>query len=371
MSEAVRQRRARVVMMGPSRAVRGGITAVVNSLLDAMPDDSGGVRYVATHVDGPKVLKALAAVGGTIALLWLVLTWRPDIVHVHTASSASYRRKSFLAALARRLGCAVVVHVHGGGFHEFHDSLTRAGQDHIRSTLESADLVIALTDIWKERLAGMAPGADIRVLMNPVAAGEYAATISGRPPIPADGGTLMFLGAFQESKGIFDLIEAAALVARQRPGIVLELGGDREVDEVRDLAAKRGLAENVRLLGWVRGAEKLDTFRRAHLFVLPSYREGLPVAMLEAMAAGLPIITTPVGGIPQVIEDGVHGMLVEPGDIEGMSTAILRLLDDEEARSRVADANAEAAMRNHDATALARKLSLWYDEIVARRTRAN
>lgn len=358
----------RVVMMGPARGVRGGVSAVVNALLDAMEGKRCVVRYVPTHVNGAKPVKTLVAGLAVLRLLWLLAAWRPHIVHLHMASRASFRRKAILARLARGFGARLIIHVHGAEFHLFHQELSSRGRDEVRGVLESADLVIALSDEWKRRLASIAPGADIRVLMNPVVCSEFAGVADERPPVPAGGGTVLFLGAFGERKGTFDLIEAGARVAERRPDVVFELGGDQAVEELRSLIDERGLRDNVRVLGWVRGEEKLDAFRRAHVFTLPSYHEGLPIAVLEALAAGLPLVTTPVGGIPEVIKDGVNGVLVEPGDIRALADGLLRLLDDDGLRRRMGETNTGLALSDHDASVVAHTLCLWYDDIVAKRS---
>ncbi len=370
MVEAERHRTTRIIMMGPSLRVRGGVSSVARSLMSVIPASKWEIRYVATHVDGPRILKAMVAGIGAVCLLFLLSFWRPNIVHLHMASRASYRRKAILARLVKLFRTGLVLHVHGAEFHVFYDKSPPSRQRAITRTLESADLVIALSDEWKRRLTAMAPRAEIRVLMNPVVCDEFAGVPAERAPVPDRGGTVLFLGAFGKRKGTFDLIEAGARVAERRPNVVFELGGDQAVNELRALIDERGLHDNVRILGWIRGEDKLDAFRRAHVFALPSYHEGLPIAVLEALAAGLPLVTTPVGGIPEVIENGVNGVLIEPGDVEALAAGLLRLLDDEDLRRRMAETNVRVAREDHDASVVARTLCLWYDEIVARRSDA-
>lgn len=355
----------RVAMVGPGLGVRGGISAVAKSLVDAMPDGTWNLRYVSTYEDGPKPLRACAAAVGFVRLALLLIFWKPDIVHIHSASRASYWRKATMARLSLRAGSRVVFHVHGGAFKTFYEGLPPSKREHVRETLERADLVIALTERWKQRLEEIAPEASVRVLMNPVDCERFAATVVGRSPVPDDGGTVLFLGALDRRKGTFDLMEAGLTVAAARPKVMFEFGGDKAVEEVRAEAAARGLSDNVRVLGWVRGDEKIDAFRRAHVFVLPSYREGLPVAVLEAMAAGLPIVTTPVGGIPNVIADGQQGFFIEPGDVSALAARILEVLGNADLRASMSRRNMEVAARDHDAAALAEELRLWYDELMS------
>jgi glycosyltransferase involved in cell wall biosynthesis len=329
-----------------------------------MPEDAPEIRYIASHVDGPKLVKALAAFVGTVRLLWAILFWRAGIVHVHTASRASFVRKSSLAAMARLFGRKTVVHVHGGGFEDFFDGASAATRSAISATLARADLVLALSDVWKQRLARMAPGAEIRVLRNSVATDDFAPLAATRADVPEDGGALLFLGALNRGKGVYDLIDAMEAVVRDRPGVVLELGGDQDVAEVERLVTEKGLSDNVRTLGWVRGREKLDAFARAHAYVLPSYCEGLPISLLEAMSAGLPVVTTPVGGIPEVVKHGVNGLMITPGDVRGLADSILTLLGDGALRETMGATNTELVRSRHDAGQVAGTLASWYNELL-------
>ena len=356
-------RRPRVVMAGPARSVRGGVSAVVNSLLDALPEDAPSIVYVPTHVDGPAFLKACAAVCGALAVACAVAFGRRRIVHLHMASNASFRRKSLIARTARLLGASVIIHVHGAGFDVFFREAPARLKSSITRTLESARLVIALSDEWRVRLSRIAPDADIRVLPNPVVVDDFAPAVEGREDVPPGGGRLLFLGAFGKRKGVYDLLEAMPAIVARRSGVILEMGGDQEVDEVTRRVRESGLSDNVRMLGWVRGMDKLAAFARAHIYVLPSYHEGLPIGVLEALAAGLPVVTTPVGGIPEVVRDGVNGLIISPGDVQALANSVLRLLDDGELRSRMSAANVALARRRHDAPRVASTLCDWYNEL--------
>jgi glycosyltransferase involved in cell wall biosynthesis len=284
-------------------------------------------------------------------------------VHVHTSSYGSVVRESMLAALARVLRRKVIVQIHGLQLGALHNGAGRTTTSAIARMLTSADLVIAPSAAWRTRLARVAPQARIRILPNPVVTTDFAALAEGRPGVPEGGGNVLFLGAFSKRKGIYDLIDAMAAVVRERPNALFELGGDQDVDEVGRLIEQRELSENVRMLAWVRGGEKLATFARAHVYVLPSYHEGLPISVLEAMAAGLPVVTTPVGGIPEVVRDGVNGLVVTPGDVRSLAASILKLLDDADLRRTMSAANVELVRSRHDAVLVARTLVEWYHQV--------
>jgi glycosyltransferase involved in cell wall biosynthesis len=353
-------------MAGPSRKVRGGVSAAANSLLKAMPEDGPSISYVATHVDGPKALKAFAAAIGVVGVVGAVLFGGRRIVHVHMASNASFIRKSTVLRIVRLLGAKTVVHVHGGGFQSFFRDADPRMKESIRRTLERADLVLALSDEWSARLRRIAPRAKIRVLPNPVVVEDFEPAAEGRSEVPEAGGTVLFLGAFLKRKGVYDLIDAMPAVLKSRSDVVFEMGGDQEVDRVNELIRKHGLERNVRILGWVKGTDKLAAFARAHVYVLPSYIEGVPIGVLEAEAAGLPIVTTPVGGVPEIVKDGVNGFLISPGDVRALSSSILRVLEDADLRKKMSETNMRSVKSKHDASLVARTLCKWYDELAGR-----
>ncbi len=358
-------RRLRVAMVGPALSARSGLSAVANSHLAAMPADAPSIHYVPMLYDGSKLVKAAAALLGTIHFVATALFWRPHVVHVHMSSRASYHRKAVIVRLALSFGLGVILHVHGSEFHVFFDESDATLRSAITRTLESADIVIALSQEWHGRLARIAPRARIRVLTNPVVVADFERAVRERGDVPEGGGSILFLGMFGKRKGTYDLVDAAETVVAERPNVIFELGGDHEVAEILERIEAKGLSANFNFMGWVRGRDKIDAFARANLLTLPSYHEGVPISVLEALAAGLPIVTTPVGGIPEVIEDGVNALLVTPGDVEALAAALLKLLSDGELRRRMSAANLEAARTRHDASIGAATLCVWYNEVAA------
>jgi len=143
----------------------------------------------------------------------------------------------------------------------------------------------------------------------------------------------VFLGKFGRRKGIFDLLGALAELKVYFPGIRLRCGGDGDIPGVVARAAELGLSDDVEVLGWVSGAAKQRVLAEGTIYVLPSYAEGLPISVLEAMEAGMPVVATAVGGIPDAIEDGVEGFLVSPGDISSLVNRISLLLQNPDMRS--------------------------------------
>lgn len=327
----------RVLMAGPEAGAPGGMRAVAETYLDNWDAAAYEVRYIGTYRDeGSKagklwlLLRALARY-----CLWLI-TWRPAIVHLHASQDFSYFRKGSMALLGKVAGGRVVWHSHGSQFHRYYENLGTAGGALVRFVLRRADLLIVLSAAERDYFSAIIPGARIVVLRNPYPPfpERDSLPLARRQPV------ILTLGRLGRRKGTYDILEAAPQVIARCPEAEFQLGGDGEVEAVRAAAGEAGLTDHFKVLGWVSGEKKEARLAEAKVFLLPSYHEGLPVAILEAMAHGLPVVTTPVGGIPEVVRDGVNGLLIPPGDPADLAAAVLRLLQDNELAERLA-ANAQ------------------------------
>jgi glycosyltransferase involved in cell wall biosynthesis len=156
--------------------------------------------------------------------------------------------------------------------------------------------------------------------------------VDAAPRAPA---RILFLGRLGHAKGTYDLLQAVHLLLARHPDIELVLVGDGDAAAAHQAAQKLGLGAHVVLPGWVAGAAKAQLLANATVFVLPSYAEGLPMSLLEAMAAGLAVIASAVGGIPEIVTDGIEGRLVEPGDVPALAHALDRVLSDCAVRARM------------------------------------
>jgi glycosyltransferase involved in cell wall biosynthesis len=208
-------------------------------------------------------------------------------------------------------------------------------------------------DEFGQRL-GMGAGR-VRLLHNPVVLAPLAPR-----PLPAADGVVraVSLGRLGHRKGSYDVVAAVALLPEDvRTRLRVVLAGDGEIDEVRAAVADAGVDDVVEIRGWLGTDDRDELVRASQVFLLPSYEEGLPMAMLEAMAQGLALVVSPVGGIPNVVGDGVEGLLVEPGDTEALSTALRRMVEDDALRERVAAA-ARARAEHFD-------VDHWYADLAA------
>lgn len=170
--------------------------------------------------------------------------------------------------------------------------------------------------------------------------------------------TILFMGWLEQYKGVNELLDAACLLVEEGLPFRLVICGSGPLREaLKQRCAQFGLERHVEFLGWVAGETKLKAFRESDIFVLPSFSEGFPNALLEAMAAGLAVVATPVGGIVSVIESGHNGLLVKPGDHVGLAQALRELVFDPELVKRMGEINRMKIAENHDITHVWRKIA--------------
>jgi glycosyltransferase involved in cell wall biosynthesis len=313
-----------VLVVGPGERSAGGVRAVIASLDRSPLAARFRLIEVATHADGSVAVKVAQAARGMARAAGIIGRRRVDLVYLHTASYGSFRRKAIVAAMARTARIPYLMHVHGGHFDRFYASASAPERALVRSTLRGAAAVIALTPTWARRLRDIAP-CRVEVVPNPVELPARRADPTSRPA------RLVALGRLGEAKGTGVLVRAFAALAGDHPDATLVLAGDGPREPARRLAADLGVDARVETPGWLGPAARDAVLAGASVLALPSRDEGLPVAMLEAMAWALPVVVTPVGGVPDVVQDGDVGLVVPPDDPPALERALRRLLDDPEA----------------------------------------
>lgn len=315
-------------MLGPSLRQQGGM-ASVEKLIATQTSKAIEVQHISTHEEGTVFHRLRIFTWAVVQLLRNLLWMEVDLVHLHISERGSVLRNGICAVLAGWFRKPVVIHTHGCEFHVFYDRLPLWAKRSVASIFQRSACVIALSESWKTYYTftcNLQPNQVI-VLYNPIVVPATIPERTGRQKIQ-----FVFLGRIGQRKGAFDVIHAVArLPESQREQIELVLAGDGEVNKARELVDSLGLQDCIKLLGWIDAETRNQLLSDSDIFVLPSYNEGLPVALLEAMAWGLPAITTPVGGIPELV-DRKNGFLVEPGNVEQIATAMQTLIENESLR---------------------------------------
>lgn len=312
-----------VLMCCSDLSYKGGMVTVVKNYLANEDWGEFDIRYVPTHVQGGKVKVALHFAAVYPNLMRMFAKGEVKLVHLHVAERGSFYRKALIAKAAKKYGIPVVFHHHAAEFMLFYDGLSDRAKEYIRETLELVDVNVVLSEAIKRDMSAIFPNAHFEVLLNAV------------PTLPLNpyskkSRDIVFMGRLGGRKGTFDLIRAAsqALPALKEDWNIL-LCGDGEIERAQALIGELGLANRVRCLGWVSAADRDRILRGAGLNVLPSYNEGLPMSILEAMSYGVPTVSTGIAAIPEVIDREKNGVLIDPGDVSALSEAIVGLCEDE------------------------------------------
>ncbi|KQW74139.1 glycosyltransferase family 4 protein [Methylibium sp. Root1272] len=321
----------RVLML--CTAARGGMRAVVEAYARDGLFERWNVLLIATHVEGSLARRLGAIVLAMTRFLFLNLSGQVLFAHIHAAAGGSFWRKSIFGLVARLFGHSVIFHLHSGHISGHIDRLPLVGQRIAGWVLSKFSCVVVLSEVWRTFVLRIAPSAKVAVIPNYVLLPTTAPVT--RPLREGRALNLLFLGFVGSNKGVFELIPAIARARSTGIDVRLTIAGHGEVEKAKRMAMDLDVAEAVSVIGWIDGERKLELLRSADVYVLPSRNEGMPVSILEAMSWSIPVVASRVGGIPEMIDSGVEGLLVEPGDIDGILDAILRLAADRELLPRM------------------------------------
>lgn len=348
-----------IVMLGihPDSPEKGGISAVVDVYREAGLFSRWPIRYLGTVMSGSAARKVRVCVAALAEFSSLLVRGRMQLLHAQTSSRASFWRKSLFIVLAFTARRPVIVHLHGSEFEQFYtNECGPLRRRYISWILNRTSRVVVLSSQWAAFVRKIAPRANVVRIFNPI--GLRLSDTAKR--VQKDPHGVLFLGRFGRRKGILDLLQAMTIVTRSVPNVRLRCGGDGDIAGVERRIAELGLNDCVEVLGWVSGERKQQELARASVYVLPSYAEGLPMGILEAMAAGLPIVSTTIGGIPDAVDEGVEGFLIRPGDVDALAERIVRLLQDPALRAQMALAARETAVARFDADQVISQLEDLY-----------
>jgi len=255
-----------------------------------------------------------------------------DVVHVKTSSGINFYQNALYAWVARVSGFPVLMQIHSGRFEDFYRGSLLPLRAWIRSTLSRCTRVAALSHSWAERVAAIAPKARIRVVPNGLAEEEVARLGSGGE---IRSSQVFFLGTGRDDlnreKGLDDLISVLPDLMQRHPQSRWILAGLENAEATcarlpRDGIDPGGKDQRVVCMGLVEPPEKSDLLKTSAILVLPSYYENMPNILLEGMAAGVGVVATDVGAIPEMLGYGEGGLLVPPGDRPALASALDRLL---------------------------------------------
>lgn len=351
------------VILGPSLMQKGGMATVQQLILTHVPNRIK-VQHICTHDEGSLGHRGVVFLKALFRFCKILLSGDVDLVHVHLSERGSIIRKTMIVLLCFAFRTPVLVHTHGAEFKPCFLGLPKWLQRSLAFLFRRCDGFIVLSESWQQFYVSQLSLEPRKVFTLPNAV-ELPAIASRHRA--ADVVRLVFCGRVGERKGAFVLIEAlAALPTEIRARTELILAGDGELQQGKALAERLHISHQVTFAGWVNQQQRDQLLQQADIFILPSLNEGLPMSMLEAMAWGLPVIVTPVGGIPEVVQSNHNGLLVAPGDMHQLMKAIQLLVEDEPWRLTLGQA-ARKTVESFDIRTYGHRLADIYDRILLAR----
>ncbi len=369
--------RAAVIVLGPDRAAVSGVSTHVNLLLGSRLADDFELVHFQVGSEGREegaLARWVRLLVGPFALALAILARHAAIVHVNTSlNPRAYWRDLAYLLVAKCCGARVLYQVHGGALpqdfllvHHPIRAARRLATAFLRATLWVPDVIVVLAQCELAAYRRFVPAQNVAVLPNGIDWRPFDSipTVRSFPEQPL---RLLYIGRIAREKGLYEILQSMRLADELGVDARLIVAGmGVEQARLRRYAHALGLGERVCFTGPVFGADKLKLLGGCDLFMLPSYAEGLPYALLESMAAGVPVIATPVGAIPDVVADGTHGLLVPPRDVKAIANALAALCADRERLSWMSRACRRRIRAAYSVDRVASELGLIYGELCNR-----
>jgi len=330
----------RILISGALPPPMGGVGFYYQTLLNSSLPEQVNLIFVQTssqkrelsNTGKATISNLIAAIKDCWRFTVAVIVGHPQLAHISTAFGLSFVKHTYCIAICRLFGSRVLLHPHCS-LSVLYQEQSKLWQWYFRQVIRLTNGVVVLSKEW-QKLGSIVPGRKVYYLPNAIdlrlyqdVAKKHISAVSFEKPCK-----VLYLGYLGKLKGSFDLLDAAIAIHSQKLDMIFDLVGgalaSEELDQLRNKITTLNLEAYVRLHPLVYGTEKLNYFQDADIFVYPSYNEGMPMAVLEAMACALPIVATRVGGLPDIIQDGINGILVEPGKPEQLASALYNLAND-------------------------------------------
>lgn len=351
----------KVLVVGPSpEKSKGGMATVIKGIRnDKNLNRQFEIDIFDSYIDGNIVKRGIYTVLAFQKFKTIYQSY--DLFHIHVASYGSTFRKAKYIRFLKKRGKKVILHIHGASYMNFYQKLSDAKKKYVVDTLKCCDIVIALSDQWKARFEQAFGLKNCVALPNGIDTETFVPAITDTSDI---SNSFLFLGRIGKRKGAYDLVDAVEIVAKKHPEVKLYMAGDGEVEEVTGTVKKKGLQDNIEVVGWVDLQEKKELLKKTATVVLPSYSEGLPMAILEGMAAGKVIISTTVGAIPEVITEE-NGILIKPGDVHALAAALETCIESREMLDCMSQNNVKKCIECYSIKKTHQMLAEYYFEAAA------
>ena len=282
-----------------------------------------------------------------------------DIIHLHVCDGGPFFRKSIILYTGKVFHVKTILH-HHTDYELFFNNAGRIKRWYIKRTLRSADVNIVLGECHKDQIIKFSKTEKIVVIRNGI-------DIPEKNRYNNNGFGIMFLGWFKDLKGFFDFLDAFVQIRNKidkRFKLILCGGGtDKEIERIKDYK----LEECIYYIGWADKAKKEELFSKVIINILPSYKEGLPMSVIETMSMGIPNIASDVTTIPEIIRDGINGYVIKAGNTQDLAEKLYTLIYDKDMRGRMSAAAYETIKEHFDVDKQMKQTEAIYRQLMKQR----
>lgn len=342
-----------VLLLGPDSRGRGGIASVLAQYKEMFEC----FHFVATSRQVGKIKNLLVALWAFIICAFRMADPKITIVHIHTASHIDFFRHAVFVILAKCFRKKVLLHLHGGDFERFYHRHTRVAC----YVCHKADALVAVSSYFEQLFHSLHLSEHIYLLHNAIAPPHT--TLAQKDEEKKNSKfQLLYIGSINENKGCFDVIKSIGTHKEELDGkIVFHLAGNDETGKLDTEIRRYRLEDCVVLHGWVDKEKKSALLQSTDCYIQTSYFESFGLSILEAMAYGLPVITSATGGIPDLVDNGLNGLFVTPGDTDGIFNAVKTLMESPATRRMMAENSIKKARNFYIDKAEQKLLSIYHD----------
>lgn len=339
-----------VLTIGTDTNGKGGIAILIQSYSLMFKK----FNFIASHREGNLFKKTILTISALLQCCYYCVFKPIRIVHIHTASFNDFYRQSIYVFCAKIFRKKVILHIHGAKFEQFYE----IHKSFVRLVCHRADMLVTVSNYFVNYLKEQKLNKNIFLLHN----------VTSKPiitPIKKYDNKihLLFIGAIDDRKGIFDVLECLAENKKiLQDKVTYHIGGTGNIKKMNAFIKQHQLSSFVKYHGWVDKERKEKLFRTANIFIHPSHFESFGISILEAMSYQLPIIATPVGGITDLVENRVNGILIEPGNKKQLYEAIRLLIDHSELLSEMGHQSGNKA-ENFYPSAIEKQLKFLYQSL--------
>jgi glycosyltransferase involved in cell wall biosynthesis len=361
-----------VLVLGPDRSAVSGVATHLTTLMDSSLSQHFELHQFQVGSEGtkPELLaqKIWRALTSPITFAMACLRTRANLVHINTSlEPRSFWRDTVYLVIARLLNRRVIYQVHGGALPQVFFGSRPLGTALVRGVLNVPDVIVLLARVEVSAYQAFLPQARLERIPNAIDIAAWKMARSAKPA--AQPLRLCYAGRIVLVKGLMEALEAMAQLRTN--GIPLQFdiaGSGPDLETLKQKASQLGLTDVVRFLGPTHGEAIRRFWKEGDIFIFPTaHREGIPYALLEAMCAGVVPITTRVGGIPDVVEDGVNGVLVEPQRVDQLVDAIAQLDADRQRLSQFSEAAARTVAGDYGIDPCVERFRRVYETLCQRK----